>query len=396
MFRECSELRRFYSTSRQGLTVKNRDGGLGRILRSFLIPQDQLDAIPSNDPLDLHPFSYDVEFVLGGKISGAHRRELVYTTADAEGMTADGSSMRARRKRKPSLVVQAVQDDHGPLKKKQGGTKKSITAIKKTTKKEATKNGTKVVSKRKATDAKGIPAATGKKSKNVGSGTSAESNFIPKDVYEKHHREFERMITRLEKLDQFGFFWGSEDDIDQDKEVDESNTVVQQFLEDSFATNDVPHVPFATECSSLDSTNQLLPKMAYSITEECLPPPRPLSTDNITTFTKSPHNWNDIRSRREAGRYEIDRVKAIDDNRRRRLAPYRLWKRKNKRETESLKPKVTRGVHPRVLNPKGVDWDLFRQDVFEMCDIALSKDATNGEGGSGTLGHAAKKIKDVS
>ena len=280
-------------------------------------------------------------------------------------------------------------------KKKQGCTKKGNTTMKGITKKEAATNGTKAINKRKATGAKGTTVATAKKSKNVESGASAESNFIPKDVYEKHHREFERMITRLEKIDQFGFFWGSEYDDDQDDKGDEIYPVAQQLLVTLSATKDLPDVSFGIECPTLGSTNQLLPQLAYSTAEEVLMPPLPLPSNDSIAFTKPPHNWNDIRSRREAGRYEIDRVKAIDDNRRKRLAPYRLWKRKNKRETESLKPKITRGVHPRVLNPKGVDWDLFRQDVFEMCNIALAKNTTNCEGGSGTLSHAAKKIKDV-
>ena len=63
-----------------------------------MIPQDQLYSIPSNDPLDLHRFYYDVDFILGGKLSGAHQRERVYTTADAKGMTADAGLMQARRK----------------------------------------------------------------------------------------------------------------------------------------------------------------------------------------------------------------------------------------------------------------------------------------------------------
>jgi hypothetical protein len=355
------------------------------------IPQETLDAIQSNDPLEMHPFHYDVDFVLGGKLTGVHRRELIYTTADAEGMTGDGGSMRGRRKRKPSSLVLESQDNTEPLQKKKGGAKKGKIATKKgdSAKGAAKKVGSISAAKRKPTASKGTTAAA-KKCK-IDEVASEQSNFIPKDVYEKHHREFERMVTRLEKIDQFGFFFGNEehDGIDT---IDDINQSVSEMISDDTTSCGQP---VENEISSIEPASQALNHVIISsAAEESLPPPEP--TPPPPVFPRPPLCWEDIRKRREAGRYEIDRVKVIEEARRRRLAAYKAWKRKNKRETESLKPKVPKGMHPRVLNPKGVDWDLFREDVFAMCNAALTKDPDHGTGGSGTLGHAAKKIKDVS
>jgi hypothetical protein len=377
---------------RRGAGTKNRDGGLGRILRTIPIPQDTLDAIQSNDPLEMHPFHYDVDFVLGGKLSGVHRRELIYTSADAEGMTGDGGSMRGRRKRKPSSLALDAQDSAEPPQKKKGGAKKGQLATKKgdAPKGATKKEGKTPAAKRKPTGSKGTTAGA-KKFKAEESVASEEANFIPKEVYEKHHREFERMVTRLEKIDQFGFFFGIEEHDGLDAVNDINQSIVQTISEHNTSCDK----PVENESSSIDPASQSLNHVIISSAVGALLPP-PVPTPPPPPFSRPPLCWEDIRKRREAGRYEMDRVKAIDEARRRRLGPYKAWKRKNKRETESLKPKVPKGMHPRVLNPKGVDWDLYREDVFAMCNAALAKDPDDGTGGSGTLGHAAKKIKDVS
>lgn len=370
---------------RRGAGIKNRDGGLGRIIRSISIPQDELDAIQSHGPLDKHPFQYDVDFVLGGKICGVHRRDLIYTTADAEGMTADGDSMRAKRKRKTSSAVLASQCAPGSPK-----TKKGKPAAKGATKTGAAKkrsNGNGLpTSKRKSCASKGATSESSKKPKADESLVAAESNFIPKDVYERHYREFERMVTRLEKIDQFGFFWETE-------EGEEFNGGDQPIARVSDHLLNDTELGYSN--SSLVPPGQIETQIGTSAAGEVIFPPPFLSSHPILDpFVKPPTFWGDIRKRREAGRYEMDRVTAIEEERRRRLAPYKTWKRMNKRVTESLKPKIPKGMHPRVLNPKGVHWDLYRKDIVAMCDAALAKAGDNGEGGSGTLGYAAKKIKD--
>lgn len=84
-----------------------------------------------------------------------------------------------------------------------------------------------------------------------------------------------------------------------------------------------------------------------------------------------PFNWQVVRKRLEHGRYVLDRTLAQDH-----------WKKNE--------PKST------LLHPKGVHWDMFRNDVLGMCHAAIERDPAGAEGGSGTLGYAATKIKDVS
>eukprot|EP00978_Attheya_sp_CCMP212_P022814 scaffold68747_cov50-Attheya_sp.AAC.1 len=84
---------------RRGSRVKTRDGGLGRIIRVVSIPPEELAAYSNRK--DLHPFRYDVDFVLGGRIFNVERLELRHTTADAQGLT----DSRSRRKCKPSEVI---------------------------------------------------------------------------------------------------------------------------------------------------------------------------------------------------------------------------------------------------------------------------------------------------
>ena len=108
-------------THRREPGLKNRDGGLGRIHRS--IPVTEEDAASAGQ----HPFRYDVDFVLGGRITNVDRTELLYTTADAEGMTE-------RRKRNPTVAVKEAQETEGlkppkAKKKSKPGTKK-VTAKK--------------------------------------------------------------------------------------------------------------------------------------------------------------------------------------------------------------------------------------------------------------------------
>ena len=71
------------------LKSNRNDGGLGRIFRSIPI-------MPTSP--DQHPFRYDVDWVLGGRrLTNVERQDLVYTTADTEGLTEDTAAMRARR-----------------------------------------------------------------------------------------------------------------------------------------------------------------------------------------------------------------------------------------------------------------------------------------------------------
>ena len=88
-----------FTLCRSGPNVKERPEGLGRILKSVPISEDELSELAADadvDDKEPHPYRYDIEWVLGGRASNVERHELVYTTAEAEGMLDGGP----RRKRK--------------------------------------------------------------------------------------------------------------------------------------------------------------------------------------------------------------------------------------------------------------------------------------------------------
>ena len=72
-----------------------------------------------------HPFMYDLELVLGGKLNGIPRYELQYTTAFEEGMTGDS---RRQRKRKPTALFDE-DENAGPTAKTSAAAKKSASGF---------------------------------------------------------------------------------------------------------------------------------------------------------------------------------------------------------------------------------------------------------------------------
>lgn len=327
---------------RHGPRIKSRDGGLGRILR--VIPVDGED----------YPHRFDVDWVLGGRLANAHRSELVWTTADAEGMTGEAP----KRARKPK-VVQAPSPPE---------PKKKVTAKKK---KAPAKKGTAAKGKAAASKKKGKAAAAAsgkgalKRKQPAGGGKGgttkrtkveepvADENDL--DLYDRHRKEFERQITRLEKLDAFGFFLGS------------PPPEFQENYDDADEMNETP-----VEGNGSSGTK---PPLAAS---PQLPPPDEI----FPSFP--PFNWESVRRRHNKGRYILDRVRQAEDE------------RKRIRQTEGGdKPDACSKHLVALVNARGVHWEVFRQDVIGMCDSAIARDPLGITGGSGTLGHAANKTKNA-
>jgi hypothetical protein len=153
---------------------------------------------------------YDVEWILGGKLSGLRRSDMVHTSAENEGMTEDASRNR-RNKRKPTSFMDEVvkQDAVKSTKKKAVAAKKKAETVKKV-----------VVVKKKPTAAK-KPKPTGSSTKSKSQAPTGKQPSNPKsktadskpkagkkrrldeipppvepvvsaalDVYERHRREF--------------------------------------------------------------------------------------------------------------------------------------------------------------------------------------------------------------
>ena len=392
---------------------------MGRILKSVPIPEDELSADDASDR-DPHPYRYDIEWVLGGRASNIERHELVYTTAEAEGMLEGGP----RRKRKAAAAAEPA---------------KTLTTAAAT--KQATKKRPKVAGGAKGKNKKAASASSNRKTANRVSGGKRklqQSQVDPlsddpnaakqsgKDMYEKHRREFDRMLARIEKIDQFGFFLedappGHEDDY-------EDNKAAPMAI-------DVPVKDDNCGGSSLEEKKDEDDSLPPAVKTIACPDGANVATPPAV---RAPYNWVAIKKRAERGRYVADRQKQEDDRLQQLQQSYRSWLEKEAMDPTSAHSLVsierptslimeesemdaaangdaavvgdagamatgtgsTGGSGYRrfqVPNPKGVEWDLFRQDVIAMCDAAVARDPDEGEDdGPGTLGYAIRKIKEVS
>jgi len=361
--------------------LKDRDDALGRI------------AAVSTD-------SFTVEWiVLGGSTPRVSRDHLVHTTAQNEGMTEDAGRRRRRPPSQLDMspepkAKREKKEENATKKETKTGTKRSSSVGPK--KKQQQKKGknatTETKTKRKpAKNANGIetepgskgqkkPAGTtqeiGKKGKQTPSGSGkaqARKTEKPKTggagkqrakpepkeedpdssgppaendnnngkqagltLYEKHRREFERVIARHEKIDRFGWFW------------DEA----PEEFDEKYGENE-------------DETNATFPNHA-------------------------PFNWEMIRKRRQHGRYVLNREKLEEEERFSLLEPYYAWRGKRPKrrfqENSSFPASVVavqklkkRKPNKRVSNPQGVHWDLYAQDVLAMIESALERNSDEND-----------------
>lgn len=436
--------------------LKNYDGALGKINRAIAIPPQETGG-NENDPIEDHPYLYDIDFVLGGKVTNCHRRELLYTTADAEGMTGD--AVRTKRQRKPSsALVEAKAEVTPSAPKKQVGAKKSVaksisakkaqktpgrkvapptkTSKKNTSQREGSGAGTKM-NKAKAQNGK---VAVAPKLTERDDDDYNDDEAIAKDLFEKHRKDFERCFTRLEKADHFGFFFEAPPpnqpnvsalaNVDDLPNVDESPNVCSPPDVNDPGTsptrvsfnNALTFSPIAPRPEQEEYLLKDVPSQdAVADASTDLAPTSPPKPDE--PLVKTPLTWYDLREFRDAGRYVVDRLSKLEKARKKRLGPYVWDKRKRRKQLEVEGNKVietweiqefaskgstkqvggkrslTRNgvrVHPRVLHPRGVDWDLFRSDVLAMCDAGIARDPLRGDcSRSGTLGHTVKKVKEL-
>ena len=200
-----------YSFYSQG-KLKDHKGDLARVVRSNPITEEISSAVGtnSNDGNDdkkeiistsfeqqnngQHLFVYDLELVMGGKLNRVPRLELKYTTASEMGMTGDA---RKRRKRKPTTAQEDNENISSKIDKKKKITKKTAATTKnsncnKNNKKRGLKNNVGNTSKKtkKQQDVLQYIAATSE---------TTTANSL--GMFERHRREFERSLLRLQKID---------------------------------------------------------------------------------------------------------------------------------------------------------------------------------------------------
>ena len=325
--------------------MRDRDEGLGRVYRS--IPED----------------GYDVDWVLGGRLFNVPRWELRFTTAEAEGLMD-----APRRKRKPN-VRRLTPPENFPKKAKlavsEKKNKKKSTAKRSPTKERPLKKSSKTA----RADPK-VKSISAKKANSVDTSDTDSETARPShalDMYKRHRKEFERSLIRLEKVDTFGFFLGDplpgfDEFYNEENKEDNTNKAT------------------STVSGKSESTERVDPLIGTSVKGD-----RPENCQKPVLFpSQPPFNWTVVRKRMDHGRYVLDRIKMEEDHRKNCHALVPVDKYKNTAARHNLK------------YSKGVHWNQFRKDVLGMCDAAISRDPSGTSGGTGTLGHTAKKIKDVS
>ena len=339
--------------------MRDRSDALGRIIKVH--PNDQ-------DEHENPCVHYDVEWpVIGGTLTKIAEYHLKVTSGLEEGLTIT----RRRETHKPTIFTEDTPErPHSSPKKKKGkgkeskpkpvGTKKAAAPNKTTnvskkapqSKKTAPKPSKAAVAKKKPAKPKDAKrknpeanGAAGKKRKTTTSSTLPEKKpaeedvgVAPKgmDLYEKQRREFDRVVTRLEKVDQFGWFWDP----------------VPANLEENYEDN---------EATSSSKVKPIYPAHA-------------------------PYNWEMIRRRKASGRYVLDRVAREEEEFMKLMQPYYA--------SSGRRPKKMT-VNPRVLYPSGVHWELFRQDVLAMIDAANERTEDPSFGGHTSLEMASRKLREA-
>lgn len=373
---------------RNGKLSDHHKGDLTRIVRSNPINEEGTELEQNG-----HAFLYDVELVLGGKLNGLPRSELQYTTASEEGMTGDS---RQRRKRKPTLLQDESNNNKRTTqtnKKKKPPTNSKNTAKTSSSKTTTAKNATN--KKRGSTKTAGnTTTSTGKKKSKNSVSTAASASETTKvtivdtknpgngkGMFERHKKEFERCLLRLQKLDMYNFF--SDDDVPP--EYDEC------YLSCSTATAD-ENTATTTENTALDASVALQKSTNSSTSSDT-----PISsssenendtkkeTDSIAFPNHPPYNFIVLRKRLEHDRYVLDRLRLVENEENVDSNGKRIIAKDGKRQ---------RSPSFSIQHPIGIHWELFRDDIIGMCNKAVERNSGNFDDGTpGTLSNTAEKIK---
>ena len=368
---------------------------------------------------------YDIEWVVDGGGAQAVKREYLVLSFEDEQIS------NTRRKRKQPAIfmkekilgtadltkLKKEQNDSTvptakkpPVNKLLGGRKLPMSAKGKKTL-PAAKNGTKKSTSSKPSSGKPASAKTaGVKRKAAPSVNipekkpTIEDENSPKasDVFERHRKDFERTVERLEKLDKFGFFL-DEVPPEYDERYYPTNLEIPcNNLQSDGNKNGEVALPAASdngEGTGADATHDaatMLPngnsnakgagKKKKFEKQSKLPSPQFPS--------HPPFNWAMIRRRMEHGRYVVDREKAEEDDRFKRMKAYYALLPTDKRPKKRyLMPKSRPNL--RVVTKFGIDWNLFLSDVESMCDAALARAPDETDEIKGTCAYASAKVKEA-
>lgn len=187
----------YFSGSKKSKRLNERERALGRIT-----------AVKEDG-------TFDIEWILEGGKLHVEREDLLWTSAEAEGMTAN-STTRKRRKPAEYQMETELKDQAKKVKRQQAKTKAAPKAVPK-----KTKTSSQSVKKNAAS----ATVARSKPTTKLGSKPIAKKAKVepvkeppPKiplgsDVYDKHYRELERCFKRLSglKVDTYEHFWCDDD-----------------------------------------------------------------------------------------------------------------------------------------------------------------------------------------
>lgn len=270
----------------------------------------------------------------------------------------------------------AMQEEEGPSQQQMevNGAlhTKTVTTKKRPRKRKSPIENIEVVEERKALK-RGFKCIKQKQNSKVSHQTTNEVRQLPQntDVYPKHRRELERSLDRLEKSDQFGFFLDyPETDDDSERKIYSGSIGLDLGLSRSKSravASLLTTGPSQTE--EVASSNECISRLG----------------DNCGA-SLPPKSFSEVREWVKRGRYEADR-QFIQN-----IKASRLAKKLGKDVTDLI------GIDAifNVPNSKSVDWETFRDDIYSMCDTAITDDLCGSEGKSGTLGHTAVKLREVS
>ena len=347
---------------------------MARVIRSIPVGECNKIVDDKDRDYDPHPFVYDMELILGGKLTAVRRSELQYTTAFDEGMTGES---RQRRKRK-------TKEDDGV----------DITLTLPTKKKANSKNSTKAsgdASKKRGASGSGNKSKS-KKQKGSQSTSAPDIHHFSSsgnglDIFERHSREFERSIVRLEKADVYQFFTDPHipPEFNECYTSHDTTWAKENFDDDKHQIHPNDNMASASGVTQAihDSPNSSLVERNTMLTNE---------TDaRGGRFPDGPpFNLVVLRKRLEHGRYTLDVERYETDERIKLMTPYyKSIRRKIPSPGKHLS-------HFAVHHKKGINWDLFRKDVVGMCDAAVQRNPDFvGDGRAGSLRNAAEKIKEL-
>ena len=301
---------------------------------------------PTTDSEKKSEYSYDIEYVLGGKVSNVTRVELIHTTAEAEGLVA--TNLRERR----SNRALTKEEDNAPKKSVANKRKRDYTNKRPSSKdgSVSSRSSRQAPTKKPTKEAIKAPPKRNSRRTSTDDDSSDAGNTTSNalDLYTRHKRELERSLARLEKVDRFGFFFDT-----CPPEFDEN-------YDDAGEATSFPDGP--------------------------------------------PFNFVVLKKRFEAGRYDVDFVQVEMERRKGIKATFK----ENVDDTATMEAiseeadsmnndeSLIRDEAVKTLyHPVGVDWDTFNKDVVGMCDAAIERDPDGKELGSGHLGWSANKIKKL-